>query len=128
MGEKEIRVHTDKNGKDHVNIYSNDPREEHTSIHINIDTNSGKGTIIDTTSGEKESTDTQCYLTTACMRHMALNFDDNCEELTILRWFRDKYVSKEDIKHYYNTAPIVVAAINEVEDNNKIYNIFMKMS
>ena len=122
MDEKEIRVHTDKNGKDHVDIYSNDPREDHTSIHINIDTNTSKGSITDTTSGSKETTDTQCYLTTACMRHKMENFDDNCEELKTLRWFRDEFVSKEDIEHYYKTAPIVVEAINETENNNEIFN------
>ena len=62
-----------------------------------------------------------CYLTTACMKHMQEEFDDNCEELTILRWFRDKFVSEEDINHYYKTAPIIVAAIDKLEDNKKIY-------
>ncbi|MBP3460781.1 MAG: hypothetical protein J6K21_00010 [Bacilli bacterium] len=122
MDDKEIRVHTDKRGKDHVDIYSNDPKDDHTSIHINIDTTTGKGTIVDTTNGSKETTDTQCYLTTACMRHLMDNFSDNCEELTILRWFRDNCVSKEDIEHYYQTAPIVVDAINEVKNNNEIYS------
>lgn len=81
-----------------------------------------KGSITDTTSGSKETTDTQCYLTTACMRHKMEKFDDNCEELTILRWFRNKFVSEEDIKHYYETAPIIVEAIDELENNDSIYN------
>lgn len=63
-----------------------------------------------------------CYLTSACMKHMQENFDDNCEELMILRWFRDKFVSQEDIEHYYKIAPIIVEAIDEIEDNNSIYN------
>jgi len=63
-----------------------------------------------------------CYLTSACMKHMQGNFDDNCEELTTLRWFRDNFVSEEDIKHYYKTAPVIVAAIEEINDNDKIYN------
>lgn len=126
MSDKEIRVHTDKKGKDHIDIYSNDPREEHTSIHININTETGKGKIVDTTEGTKETTDTQCYLTTACMRHLMDNFRDNCEELIILRWFRDNYVSEEDIEHYYQTAPIIVEAINEINNNNKIYNYIYK--
>ena len=49
-------------------------------------------------------------------------FDDNCEELMILRWFRDKFVSKEDIEHYYKTAPTIVDVINESENNNEIFN------
>ena len=117
-----IEAHGDSRGKDHINFYSDNPRGEHTSIHIDYDSETGKGKITDTTSGEKETTDTSCYLTTACMRNKMNNFDDNCEELTILRWFRDKYVSKEDIEHYYSTAPIVVEAINDITDNKKIYN------
>lgn len=49
MSDKEIRVHTDKRGKDHIDIYSDDPKGDHTSIHININTTTGKGTIVDTT-------------------------------------------------------------------------------
>jgi hypothetical protein len=39
-----------------------------------------------------------------------------------LRWFRDNFVSKEDIEHYYEVAPIIVSAINESENNNEIFN------
>lgn len=109
-----------------IDIYDGDERVKggHTRDTINYDTNTGSGRIdshnADKT--EKSSTDTQCYLTTACMRHMNENFDDNCEELTILRWFRDEFVSTDDIKHYYNTAPVVVDAINENENNDEIFN------
>ena len=34
----------------------------------------------------------------------------------------DKYVSGEDINHYYKTAPIIVSLINSKKDNNRIYN------
>ena len=124
----EINVNTDKNGVDHINIYDKCPAEnkDHGSIHINFDSDSGTGNIVDTTDGDKETTDVSCYLTTACMRHMSSNFDDNCEELTILRWFRDKFVTEEDIRHYYETAPIVVSSINDVKDNNKIYDYIYK--
>lgn len=118
-----IDVHTDKKGKDHVDFYDKDPRDDsHESIHINWDSNTGKGNITDTTNGDKERTDIDCYLTTACMRHFQANFDDKCEELTILRWFRDKFVSSEDIDHYYKTAPIIVDAINSIPNNNSIYD------
>lgn len=119
----EIRTSTDKYGTDHIDIYNSCPADnpDHGSIHINYDSDTGKGTIVDTTSGSKETTDTQCYLTTACMRHMNSNFNDNCEELSILRKFRDAFVTKEDIDHYYKTAPIIVEAINSVENNNEIY-------
>ncbi len=114
-----IDSHTDKNGKDHISIYDKNPKEDdHSSIHINIDTNTGKGNIVDTTNDEKEVTDIKCYLTTACMRYQRNSFNDNCEELTILRWFRDEFVSKEDIIHYYETAPLI---INEISRTNTDY-------
>ena len=62
-----------------------------------------------------------CYLTSACMQHFKSEFDDNCYELTVLRWFRDNYVTKEDIKLYYKLAPKIVEGINK--DNRK-YEIY----
>ena len=122
MADKEIKVHIDKKGKKHVDIYSGDPRGEHSSVHINIDPNTGKGTIVDTTNGSKETTDTQCYLTTACMKRFQNEFDDNCYELTVLRWFRDNFVQKEDTELYYKVAPTIVENINILDDNEQIYN------
>ena len=88
-----------------------------------IDTKTGKGQIVEKEPGkEKVPTDTQCYLTSACMSHYLTNFDDNCYELTVLRWFRDNFVSKEDIKHYYKTAPMIVEAIEKEEHKDIIYN------
>lgn len=118
-----IDVHTDKNGKDHVSFYDKNPKDpSHSSIHVNWDSKTGKGTIIDNTSGSKESTDVSCYLTSACMKHYLGNFKDNCYELTVLRWFRDNYVSKEDIDHYYRIAPIIVKAIEQEEKKDIIYD------
>ncbi len=122
MSDKKIKVHTDKRGKDHIDIYTGDPKEEHKSIHINIDTQTGKGNIVDTTNGQKEVTNTQCYLTSACMRHYLEEFDDNCYELSMLRWFRDKFVSKSDIEHYYEIAPTIVDNIERLENNENIFN------
>ena len=108
-----FRLHTDNNGKLHVDIYDVNPREDHESIHINVDKN-GKGTIVEKTPNEKRTeTDIKCYLTTACMMHYLDNFDDNCYELRVLRWFRDNYVSKEDIETYYKVAPIIVEGIEK---------------
>lgn len=53
---------------------------------------------------------------------MQEDFDDNCEELIILRWFRDKYVFKEDITHYYKAAPLIVEKIANSKDSKQIYN------
>ena len=55
------------------------------------------------------------------MKHMQKNFDDNCNELMILRCFRDNFVNKNDIKHYYSIAPIIIDKINSLPDNSKIY-------
>ena len=109
--------------KGHVNIYGSDPKEPHDeSIHININYEKGTFTINEKSNGEKTSTDCRCYLTTACMRNKMEKFDDNCYELAVLRWFRDNFVSREDIEHYYEVAPIIVSAINESENNNEIFN------
>ena len=53
------------------------------------------------------------------MKHYLNNFDDNCYELTVLRWFRNNFVSEEDIRHYYSVAPYIVDGI-EKEDNKDI--------
>ena len=55
------------------------------------------------------------------MRYYHPNFNDNCYELKILRWFRDKFVFEDDIKYYYEIAPIIVEAINNEKDNEAIY-------
>lgn len=39
----------------------------------------------------------------------------------MLRWFRNKFVSKEDIEHYYQIAPILVEAINNNSECDDIY-------
>jgi len=62
-----------------------------------------------------------CYLTTACMKHYMEKFDDDCYYLDILRWFRNNFVSKEDINEYYEVAPKVVAALDTNKDANYIY-------
>jgi hypothetical protein len=114
---------TGKDDRVSYSIYDKSPSDpDHKSIHINYDTETGKGSIVDTTSGEKETTDTSCFLTTACMKHFRETFDDNCQELTILRWFRDNFVSKREIEHYYQTAPIIVSAIDDDPNSETIYD------
>ena len=106
-----------------IDIYSSDPKEgSHDSIHIKVDTDNKTYEAVTKIDGEKESSSGGCYLTSACMKHMKENFDDNCYELTLLRWFRDSFVSKDDINHYYEVAPSIVAKIDSLENNNKIYD------
>ena len=39
-----------------------------------------------------------------------------------LRWFRDRFVTEDDIKHYYEIAPIIVEAINNDKESETIYS------
>mgnify|MGYP004676561313 FL=1 len=104
-----------------IDIYTSDPRGPHDTIHVAVDSDSKSAHIIDTTDGSTEHSDVKCFLTSACMEHFQENFDDNCYELTVLRWFRDNYVSEFDINHYYEIAPIIVEAINQEVKENIIY-------
>ena len=116
------------NGEDKVriDIYEGNEREKggHMCDTINYDTNTDSGSIDqhNADKSEKSSTDVSCFLTTACMRHFRKKFDDNCYELTVLRWFRDNFVLKEDIEHYYEIAPTIVEIINKDEESDIIYD------
>lgn len=63
-----------------------------------------------------------CYLTSACMKQFSDQFDDNCYELRVLRWFRDNFVSKIDIKKYYESAPVIVNNINQDPNSRLVYD------
>ena len=71
---------------------------------------------------EKDLKDSNCYLTMACMKHLKEDFDNDCYELTIMRWFRDNFISEEDINHYYEIAPTIVEMINNQKNSEKIYD------
>ena len=103
-----------------VDFYDNNPELEHRSIHAKFN-NDGTYEAVDNVNGDLERTKGKCYLTTACVKHCKDEFDDNCVELNTLRFFRDNFVSQEDIKHYYEVAPIIVDLLDNI-DNNKIYN------
>ena len=66
-----------------------------------------------------------CYLTSACVE--AKGLPDDCEELTVLRDFRDNWMKqqpggKEEIAEYYATAPQIVTEINKRADAREIWN------
>lgn len=105
-------------------IYDKNPSEKgHSATHVNININTGKSSIVEHESdGKTTTTDIICFLTTVCMRKLKESFDDNCYELRVLRWFRDNFVSDEDIKHYYVTAPIIVSSINSASNNDIVYD------
>jgi len=119
-----IRINGDD--KIRIDIYEGNEREKggHTRDTINYDTNTGKGSIDQHSAdkSEKSSKDVSCFLTTACMNYFQEKFNDNCYELTVLRWFRDNFVLKEDIEHYYKIAPIIVENINKEEKLNIVYD------
>lgn len=52
-----------------------------------------------------------CFLTTACCEYMGL--PDDCEELTVLRKFRDEYVPKELVEEYYRIGPKIVEKVKD---------------
>ena len=119
-----IKINTDKNGNDHIGFYGGEVDKPHDAAHVNV--NYDKESWSSTTHGPDKS-DTNpgsggCYLTSACMKYFQEKFDDNCYELTVLRWFRDNFVSKEDIEHYYEVAPIIVETINKEEKSGIIYD------
>lgn len=119
-----IKINTDKNGKDHISFYGSDVDEDHDAVHVDVDyeNKSWSSTTHDADKSDTEKSSGTCYLTSACLKHFKENFDDNCDELTILRNFRDRFVLKEDIEHYYKVAPIIVETIESIENNNYIYN------
>lgn len=126
--EKVIRVtgYGDKSGKQKsgakIDIYSGDPKDPHDSIHIKVDTDKKSFETVTKIDGKKEPGSGSCYLTTACMQYYSEDFDDDCYELFILRWFRDNFVTQREIEHYYEIAPAIVASINEMPDCEQIYN------
>lgn len=66
----------------------------------------------------------RCFITTACIK--AKGLPDNCEELMILRQFRDNYMTKnkngsEMIEDYYIIAPQIVNHIAALPDGQKIF-------
>ena len=63
-----------------------------------------------------------CYLTTACMQHYKDDFNDNCYELNVLRWFRDSVVPHDDIEDYYKYAPQIVEGINANKYHKQYYD------
>ena len=78
----------------------------------------------DSNSTNKSENSSSCYLTTACLKHLSDQFDDNCHELTVLRWFRDHFVKADDIAIYYNIAPTIVKNINALpaKEQDKVYS------
>lgn len=121
---KEIKVTNFSNGKGaKVDIYSPDSRSKpHDTVHIKVNYENKSYSATTKVDGKKETSSGSCYLTSACMQHFNAEFNDNCYELQVLRWFRDHFVSEEDIIHYYETAPVIVEAINNSSNFQEVYS------
>ena len=68
--------------------------------------------------------DSGCFLTSACVQ--ARGLPDDCEELTVLRRYRDGYLrhcpgGEEEIRQYYAIAPQIVEAVNARKDAAEIW-------
>lgn len=66
-----------------------------------------------------------CFLTSACVKFMGKA--DDCEELTVLRKFRDEYMKSTEegaalVKEYYAVAPQIVEKIETSVDEKKYYD------
>ena len=125
-------IYTSIENNGSVNRYEDKGDGGHTHIHWDKKEDFDAGKEPDSarlTSGNSENPDTGeiqdnggCYLTTACMHKYKNNFDDNCYELTTLRWFRDKFVSLPDKYHYYKVAPKIVEGIEKTKNKKLYYN------
>lgn len=117
------------NGNERLDIYNTDghpvPGDNHSSFHAQRDSD-GKTDITFNNRETGEKSSASCYLTTACMKTTKENFDDDCDELMTLRWFRDTFVSTYDIQHYYKVAPLIVEKINTIKNNERIYKYIYK--
>jgi hypothetical protein len=70
------------------------------------------------------SDDEDCFLTTACVKH--LHLPDDCDELQILRGLRDDHMLANHegrllIEQYKVFGPAIVKAINNCENAHEIY-------
>lgn len=68
----------------------------------------------------------RCFITTAVC--LSLGKPDNCEELTVMRLFRDEWLRNQPdgeslIVDYYNTAPDIVKQIDKEADRKNIYKV-----
>ena len=87
------------------------------------------GKFSSTTNKRKNKKSEDCFLTTACIQHY--NLSDNCSQLTILRDFRDNYLSKStlgklQIQEYYLKAPLVVSALDVHPHKDDLYKILFE--
>jgi hypothetical protein len=74
--------------------------------------------------GRSNRNNDDCFITTACVSYYGLT--DNCEQLTVVRRFRDDTLLKtkmgrELVSMYYKLAPTIVDEIEMSGEQSKIY-------
>lgn len=78
---------------------------------------------------EWSGSDSACFITTAvCRGH---NLPDDCEELQVLRRFRDEYMQESAegrilVQEYYEIAPKLVSEINSRPNSTDVYSFIRK--
>lgn len=85
---------------------ANTSSSQSTSNSLFGNTSSSKGAG----SSNSSSLNLGCFLTTACCNYKGLS--DDCEELTILRKFRDTFVPVELVEEYYRIAPNIAIRLS----------------
>ncbi len=78
--------------------------------------------LVPITAGPNQNDGGNCFLTTACVEMMGL--PDNCEELTVLRAFRDQFLLNQPngqnlFALYYHYSPLILAAIKRDEEEEE---------
>jgi len=73
---------------------------------------------------DSSSSDSTCFITTACVRSM--NRSDDCEELTVLRNYRDTFLASQNhlryaIREYYQLAPQIVQVVSRLPDSTSAF-------
>lgn len=76
------------------------------------------------TSNHSSTSSGLCVITTAACQ--ALNAEDDCEELQLLRWFRDTHLqdtaeSEAIVREYYRVGALITRGIDNTHDANKTY-------
>ena len=91
--------------------------------------NNSRGVWNNSYGSSSSGTQEGCFITTAAVEHMGL--DDNCDELNILRKYRDQLVEKDPefrkiVLEYYKVAPHIVAKINNNDNKDQILDNIYK--
>ncbi len=89
----------------------------------------GKDGRIQKTIRPQDSSNDNCFITTACVKYFGLA--DDCYELQTLRKYRDEYLLQTDsnsilVQQYYSVAPPLVTAIESSDDKVHLFKEIFK--